>query len=119
MFPDTPSGPAHVHIDDIPMPMPMPDGAAATYATMGIRFNVVAPGLVDSPLSQPITNAPAARKISETLHPMGRLGTPEDVAPAVCWLLDPEQAWVTGQVIGVDGGLGRVQPRPRIGSNAS
>lgn len=92
--------------------------AAATYASSGIRFNVVAPGLVETPLSQPITKASAARKISENLHPMGRLGAPDDIARAICWLLDPEQAWVTGQVIGVDGGLGRVQPRPRVNTAA-
>ena len=93
--------------------------AAATYASSGIRFNVVAPGLVETPLSQAITKAPSARKISETLHPMGRLGTPDDIARAVCWLLDPEQSWVTGQVIGVDGGLGCVQPRPRVSAGGS
>lgn len=88
--------------------------AAATYAPSGIRFNAVAPGLVETPLSEPITSSPASRRISETLHPLGRLGTPDDIAGAICWLLDPAQSWVTGQVIGVDGGLARVQPRPRV-----
>lgn len=88
--------------------------AAATYATSGIRFNAVAPGLVDTPLSEGITSAPSSRKLSESLHPLGRLGTADDIARAVCWLLDPAQAWVTGQVLGVDGGLARVQPRPRV-----
>ena len=88
--------------------------AAATYAPSGIRFNAVAPGLVETPLSQSITAAPAARKLSESLHPLGKLGQPEDVASAIAWFLDPAQGWVTGQVLGVDGGLGRVQPRPRM-----
>lgn len=88
--------------------------AAATYAASGIRFNVVAPGLVETPLSRAITDTPAARKVSEQLHPVGRIGLPGDIARAVCWLLSPEQDWVTGQVLGVDGGLGRVQPRPRV-----
>jgi NAD(P)-dependent dehydrogenase (short-subunit alcohol dehydrogenase family) len=43
------------------------------------------------------------------MHALGRVGQPADVAPAVCWLLDPETDWVTGQVIGVDGGLGTVR----------
>jgi NAD(P)-dependent dehydrogenase (short-subunit alcohol dehydrogenase family) len=42
---------------------------------------------------------------------LGRIGEAKEVASAICWLLDPEQAWVTGQVIGVDGGLGSVQAR--------
>jgi NAD(P)-dependent dehydrogenase (short-subunit alcohol dehydrogenase family) len=92
--------------------------AAATYATKGLRFNAVAPGLVESPLSKDIVENENARKISESLHPLRRLGAPKDVARAVAWLLDPENAWVTGQVFGVDGGLSRVQPRPttRVGS---
>jgi len=93
--------------------------AAATYAASGIRFNVVAPGLVETPLSHQITSVPASRRISEALHPLGRLGQPDDIARAVCWLLDPAQTWVTGQVLGVDGGLGRVQPRPRVSAGQS
>lgn len=45
------------------------------------------------------------------LHPLGRIGEPAEVASAICWLLDRNQSWVTGQVIGVDGGLGSVQAR--------
>jgi len=86
--------------------------AAATYAGKGIRFNVVAPGLVDTPLAADLISKEQARKVSESLHPLRRLGTPEDVARTVAWLLNPENAWITGQVIGVDGGLSRVQPRP-------
>jgi len=39
------------------------------------------------------------------MHPLGRIGEPGDVAAVVAWLLDPATTWVTGQVIGVDGGL--------------
>ena len=53
----------------------------------------------------------AAAKASASLHPLGRIGTPEEVASAIDWLLDAEQGWVTGQVIGVDGGLSRVRSR--------
>jgi NAD(P)-dependent dehydrogenase (short-subunit alcohol dehydrogenase family) len=45
------------------------------------------------------------------MHPLGRIGEPEEAARAVSWLLDPAQSWVTGQVLGVDGGLGTVRPR--------
>jgi NAD(P)-dependent dehydrogenase (short-subunit alcohol dehydrogenase family) len=88
--------------------------AAATYAPSGIRFNAVAPGLVETSLSASITAAPASRKLSESLHPLGYLGQPEDIASAIAWFLDPAQRWVTGQVLSVDGGLSRVQPRPRM-----
>jgi NAD(P)-dependent dehydrogenase (short-subunit alcohol dehydrogenase family) len=89
--------------------------AAATYAKRGVRVNAVAPGLVGgeephkSKMSAQILSSEAGRKQSEQMHALGRVGTPEDVAPAITWLLDPETDWVTGQVIGVDGGLGTVR----------
>jgi NAD(P)-dependent dehydrogenase (short-subunit alcohol dehydrogenase family) len=89
--------------------------AAATYAKRGVRVNAVAPGLVGgegeskSKMSAQLLSSEAGRKQSEQMHALGRVGTPEDVAPAVTWLLDPETDWVTGQVIGVDGGLGTVR----------
>jgi NAD(P)-dependent dehydrogenase (short-subunit alcohol dehydrogenase family) len=83
--------------------------AAATYAGRDVRVNAVAPGLVDSRMSQDILSSKAGKKQSEAMHALGRVGQPTDVAPAVCWLLDPETTWVTGQVIGVDGGLGTVR----------
>lgn len=86
--------------------------AAATYAQRGVRVNCVAPGLVETPMSARLTGNEAARKASEAMHALGRLGQPEDVAEAIDWLLDPARSsWVTGQVIGVDGGLGTIRPR--------
>lgn len=83
--------------------------AAASYANRGVRVNCVAPGLVESRMSETILRSEAGRKQSEQMHALGRVGTPEDVAPAVTWLLDPATDWVTGQVVGVDGGLGTVR----------
>jgi len=83
--------------------------AAATYAGRGVRVNAVAPGLVESRMSSDILSSEAGRKQSAKMHALGRVGKPTDVAPAVCWLLNPETDWVTGQVIGVDGGLGTVR----------
>jgi NAD(P)-dependent dehydrogenase (short-subunit alcohol dehydrogenase family) len=83
--------------------------AAATYSGRGVRVNAVAPGLVDTPLSERILSSKAGKKQSEKMHALGRVGQPDDVAPAVCWLLDTDTTWVTGQVIGVDGGLGTVR----------
>lgn len=90
--------------------------AAATYASHGIRVNAVAPGLVDTPMSARITGNETALHASIGMHPLGRIGKPEDVAQAICWLLGPGGEWVTGQVIGVDGGLSKVKSlRPSRG----
>jgi 3-oxoacyl-[acyl-carrier protein] reductase len=83
--------------------------AAASYARRGIRVNVVAPGLVRTPLTERLTRSPASEKASIDMHALGRLGEPSDVARAIAWLLDPAQSWVTGQVLGVDGGLGVIR----------
>lgn len=85
--------------------------AAASYAARGIRVNCVAPGLTETPLTARITANEASRKASEAMHALGRIGRPEEIASAMAWLLDPENSWVTGQVIGVDGGLASVRPR--------
>ena len=85
--------------------------AAATYAARGIRVNCVAPGLVDTPLTARITGNEASRNASIGMHPLGRIGNPADVASAIEWLLSPQQSWVTGQVLGVDGGLASLRGR--------
>jgi NAD(P)-dependent dehydrogenase (short-subunit alcohol dehydrogenase family) len=85
--------------------------AAATYAPRGIRVNCVAPGLTATPLAARITSNEAARSASLAMHALGRLGEAGDVASAISWLLDPENSWVTGQVLGVDGGLASVRPK--------
>jgi NAD(P)-dependent dehydrogenase (short-subunit alcohol dehydrogenase family) len=85
--------------------------AAATYASRGLRFNVVAPGLVRTPLTARITGNPAAEKASTAMHALGRLGEPDDIADAIAWLLGGSSSWITGQALGVDGGLASVRPR--------
>jgi 3-oxoacyl-[acyl-carrier protein] reductase len=85
--------------------------AAATYATRGLRFNCIAPGLVRTQMSEKITSNPSAEAFSKALHPLGRLGTPEDIRNHAALLLSEESSWVTGQVFGVDGGLGTLKTR--------
>ena len=85
--------------------------AAASYAPRGLRVNAVAPGLVRTPMTARITGSEAALKASTAMHALGRVGEPEDVASAIAWLLDPAQSWVTGQVLGVDGGLATLRSR--------
>jgi NAD(P)-dependent dehydrogenase (short-subunit alcohol dehydrogenase family) len=85
--------------------------AAATYAGSGIRFNAVAPGLVATPMARRITENEGALKASVAMHPLGRIGQPEEVARAITFLLGEASAWTTGQVLGVDGGLARLKGR--------
>jgi 3-oxoacyl-[acyl-carrier protein] reductase len=85
--------------------------AAATYAPQNIRVNVVSPGLVRTELTRRIWESPVNAAASAQMHALGRLGEPAQVASLVAWLLDIENNWITGQVIGIDGGLGHVLPR--------
>jgi NAD(P)-dependent dehydrogenase (short-subunit alcohol dehydrogenase family) len=85
--------------------------AAASYAAKQVRVNAVAPGLVRTPLTARITGSAAAEQASVSMHALGRIGEPSDVANAIAFLLDPANAWITGQVLGVDGGLGTVRSR--------
>jgi len=85
--------------------------AAASYARFGVRVNCVAPGLTRTEMTRSLTQNETIAKMSAAMHPLGRIGEPAEVASAICWLLDAEQSWVTGQVIGIDGGLSHVQAR--------
>ncbi len=85
--------------------------AAASYAAKQVRVNCVAPGLVRTPLTARITGSAAAEQSSVAMHALGRLGEPEDVARAIAFLLDPANSWITGQTLGVDGGLGTLRSR--------
>ncbi|MCU0721956.1 MAG: SDR family oxidoreductase [Pirellula sp.] len=86
--------------------------AATTYAPKKIRVNSVAPGLVKTPLTERIWSNPRSAEASLSMHPIGRFGEPDDVARAILWLASPEQSWVTGQTLGVDGGLGTMKMIP-------
>ncbi len=79
--------------------------ASVTYAKRGIRFNGVALGLVDTPLSKFLTQNEISIKASESLHPMGRIGKPEDVVEAILYLASDDSSWVTGTIIAIDGGM--------------
>lgn len=85
--------------------------AAATYAAQGVRVNTVSPGLVHTELSARLVASEAALARSRALHPLGRIGTPSEVAEAIAYLLSPSATWITGQDLGIDGGLAALRSR--------
>jgi len=87
--------------------------AAATYGRQGVRVNAVAPGLTRARMTSRLIEDEAQAEASRQMHVLGRLGEPEDVAELVVWLRGSTSSWVTGQTIGVDGGLGQVRTRTK------
>lgn len=87
--------------------------AATSYVGRGLRFNVVSPGLVQTRMTQNVTRSETARQASLDLHPLGRLGEPEDISGAIAFLLGSDSSWITGQTFGVDGGLSTLRPPAR------
>jgi NAD(P)-dependent dehydrogenase (short-subunit alcohol dehydrogenase family) len=78
--------------------------AADELGEHGIRVNALRPGLVPTDLAAPLASHPLARANYESLMPLRRLGTVEDIANAALFLLDDAASWITGQVFAVDGG---------------
>ena len=76
---------------------------ALEVASRGITVNVVAPGLIDTDMTRAITGS--AREEWASKIPLRRLGTPDDVASAVCFLASDEASYITGQVLAVNGGM--------------
>lgn len=77
---------------------------ALDYAEDGIRVNSVHPGAIDTPMIERLRKDPLLGEALATMHPMGRIGTPEEIADAVVWLCSDGASFVTGHTLVVDGG---------------
>lgn len=79
---------------------------AAYYAPHDIRFNLIAPGLIDTPMARRAAEDETIQKFIATKQPLdgGRIGRPEDLDAAVVFFLSDQSRFVTGQVLGIDGG---------------
>lgn len=83
--------------------------AALEYAQSGIRVNAVCPGgidtrMLDSLAEQATSGTQTSSEMMDQLHPMGRIGTPEEVANLIVWLCSPNASFMTGAAIPIDGG---------------
>lgn len=74
-----------------------------------IRVNAVAPSLTQTPLAEKLINSPEKMEASNKRHPLKRVGQAEDIANAIHFLLSEKSAWMTGQILNVDGGMSTVR----------
>jgi NAD(P)-dependent dehydrogenase (short-subunit alcohol dehydrogenase family) len=79
--------------------------AALETARNGIRINAVCPAVIETPMEQRLFGAPAVHKSVVGMHPIGRLGTPAEIAEAVLWMCSDRASFMTGQSLVVDGGF--------------
>ena len=79
--------------------------AAIQYAADGIRVNSVHPGFVDSPMTAASHAIPEVHDLRISRTPLGRMGTPEDIAAGILYLASDESSFVTGSELVIDGGM--------------
>lgn len=79
---------------------------AAELANAKIRVNAIAPSLTQTPLANALLNSDEKIEAAGKRHPLGRVGQAHDIANMAVFLLKPENSWITGQILKVDGGMG-------------
>ena len=91
--------------------------AAVEYGPYGIRVNAVSPGAIRTEMLHQVYGEGAALDEMAAIHPIRRIGTPDDVADAVIWLFSDQSSYYTGQSLVLDGGLTAQRPSVRSGSD--
>lgn len=104
-----------------PADEPLPDGAGAyvaakhgvvgltkqfaiSYGRRNVRVNAISPGYIETPMTAGIRELPEGQRFLESLHPLGRLGQPEEIAAAASFLISDDASFITGIALPVDGG---------------
>jgi 3-oxoacyl-[acyl-carrier protein] reductase len=82
---------------------------AAELSSNKIRVNCIAPSLTDTPLAKNLLSSEEKKEASNKRHPIGRFGTSADIANITTFLISDEASWITGQILGVDGGMGSIK----------
>ncbi|MGA1770982.1 MAG: SDR family NAD(P)-dependent oxidoreductase [Flavobacteriaceae bacterium] len=83
--------------------------ALAAELAPNIRVNAIAPSLVNTPLADKFLNNETKLERAAERHPLQRVGTPEEIAALAAFLLSDDAAWITGQILTVDGGIGTLK----------
>lgn len=82
---------------------------AAEWAPIKIRVNTIAPSLTETPLANALLSTPEKKEASDKRHPLGRVGSSEDIAEATVFLLSDKSSWMTGQILHIDGGMSNLK----------
>jgi 3-oxoacyl-[acyl-carrier protein] reductase len=82
---------------------------AAEYAANNIRVNCIAPSLTDTPLAEKLLGTPEKRESAANRHPLKAVGSSKEIAALVAFFVSDSSSWVSGQIIGVDGGMGSLK----------
>jgi NAD(P)-dependent dehydrogenase (short-subunit alcohol dehydrogenase family) len=88
---------------------------AADFSGIGMRVNCIAPGLTRSPMTERMLGSEAGARQIAAQYPLGRHGEAADAAALAAFLVSPASGWITGQVIGLDGGFSAVRPYVKAG----
>lgn len=82
---------------------------ASEFSSYNIRVNAIAPSLTDTNLATQLLSTPEKREASAKRHPLQRVGNAAEMAEMAAFLLSDKSSWITGQILGIDGGMGSIK----------